>query len=553
MALSYLIGLPVLVTFYNTFLANESGGFGFGYVTALFTISSHSNSLLNLLLVAVGSTCLALVVGSWLAWVIARTDTPWRRILEVLIIFPIFLSTLAVAIAWFFLGSPRAGLINLILRTFLNSDGFVNVVSPAGVISVMGLSYAPYVFLFTVGAFKSIDTSLEEASTILGGSWFQTLRRVAMPLILPSLMASAIVVFLTATAEFAIPAILGYPAGFVPASVAIYEDTSATYPPRYDEAFALSAVLLLVGLVLLLLYRKVVGVSSSRFATIVGRGYRTNLVKLGRWKWLAWLTGVIYVLLSVVLPFSALVYASFTNYLSPQFTPGNFNLWGNFSTAFQIVYALPAIINTLILAGVGSSITIMLGFLSSHTIVKTDYSGRKAIDYFTVLPIAVPGIVLGLGIFWTYLIFPIPSWIRASLLMLLIAGIAHNIPFAVRSLSASLLQVSKELEESSTLLGAAPFQTFRRVLIPTVKTPILASWTLLIIFFMRELSTIIFLVTPNTTVLSVLIWDTLQEYTGNVGAALSLIQTVMMLVTVLVLRRVLRVSLSMGAYDAYRG
>lgn len=543
--LCYLIAFPLILIIRGAFWSGSpqtpGGWFTLDHIARSYTNPRFHQAFIDLFTMAIGTTVIALIIGVLLAWILARTDTPGRSTLEILVAFPLFLSAMANAISWYILGAPKSGIINVFFNDLFHIPPFVNLVGAIGVIWVMGLSYSPYVFLFCIGCFRYMDPSLEEASTVLGGSWSKTFYKITLPMLLPAVFTSAILVFLIAAGEFAVPGVLGVPGGFLPVTITIWESL-AWYPADYGAASALSLGLLVICVTSLILYRKMMKKNVTRFATITGRGYRPRLIKLGKWKYLTLIACLLYVLFAVILPYIALTICAFTKYMARHYTLDMFTLQ-NFQRIFAMKITMPAITNTLILAIVGSTVTVLFGIIISYLVLRTKWHGLGLIDYISMMPIGIPGIILGVGMLWAYYSLPLPIPIYGTIVILVMAALVHSLPLAVRPASAMLVQIHTELEDSSKILGASTLHTLRKITIPLVKSSVLANWTLLFVMMVREISTIILLITPRTLTLSVLMWDVMESGEVNIAASLCLIQAILILVVILIAQKAFNFSL----------
>lgn len=522
---SVLILLPLGYLIFGAFSTGYPGQRGseltLGNIAIVYFSSKYVGPLITTLVLAFVVTLLVTPVGTLLAWLVARTDLPGKRLFELLIIVPIFLSPLLGALAWLALAAPGSGFINGLGQVLLGRrTDLVDIYTFPGIVFVMFLYYVPYTYLFTIGALKNLDPALEDAARMIGGGIFATLRRVTVPLVLPALVSSALLVFVMSAELFAVPAMLGVRGKIETVPLLIFMGFQYNLAPP-GEVAALATMLMWVTLAGILLYRRMVALS-RRYVTVSGKGYRHRLVKLGRWKYAALAVVWLYILTAVVLPFVALVLGSLLRFLTARLTLRSFTL-DNYLALAQ-PGNLTAIQNSLILSVVGATLTIGLAFAVSFLIVRGKSRVGSTVDYIAALPVAVPAMALALGILWAYTSLPLP--IYGTVFMLLIAYVTRFIAYSVRVASGSLHQIDPELEEAGRVAGLSNLGTFWRITLPLLRPSVVSAWTLVFILVVVEISATILLYTADTRTLSVVMWNAV-EMTGSVGAfTIGVLQTV---------------------------
>ena len=477
-------------------------------------------------------------VGVALAWLIARTDIPARAWTENAIIAPLYLSPFVGALAWLVLGSPNAGLLNGFARDVLGIQGpVIDVMTAKGVILVMALYNVPYAYMTVSAALKGMDPSMEEASYLNGAGILRTALRITFPVVRPAVVSAFFFVFVLTIGTFSIPAALGGTGTMPFLAVDIYRAV-ATYPLDYARAAAIGTMLFWISLVGVTLYR-FASHAAARFVTVTARGYRMRVIRLRAWRIPALALVVAYVVLAILLPYCALIYVAFTSYTSASILEAKFTL-ANFWSVAGSVAVRQAFGNTLIVSVLVPTFCVGLGLVLAYATRRLKVVGRSVLDYVAMFPIAVPGIVFGTGIFWTYLMTPA----YGTIWILVIAFVASYIPFAYRMIDTSIIQIDKALEEASAVCGASHWRTLRQITFKLVRPGVLSAWILVFIFSVREISAAILLASPSNKVLSVMSWDYLEF--GNVqnAAVIGLLQTVILLSGILVGRYVLRVKLS---------
>jgi iron(III) transport system permease protein len=379
-----------------------------------------------------------------------------------------------------------------------------------GLIFVISCYTFPYVFVLVANALDRIPGDLEDASSILGGSAWTTARRVTVPLAMPALLAGALIAFLQAMTLFGSPAILALPAGFHTMTTKIW--SLFQYPPKLELAAAASLPLLLLTVALLRAEALILG--RRGYSVVGGRQGDPRRVPLGKWKWVALAAAFLVLLNPVFLPYGALLNAAFSRVPSEFVSLENLTLHNIEFVFFELSSTGIAFRNTLILctsaATIGTVMAVVVAYITSRKII----TWHRALGFLATAPVAVPGIVLGVGLFLTYTRPPLVLY--GTLWILLIAFITIALPAAYQQLQSAFRAVNPDLEEASRILGATRLATLGRITAPLLRTSLIATWCFIFIGVIRELSAAVMLFTSDTKVISVLIFD-LNE-SGDLGA-----------------------------------
>ncbi len=487
----------------------------------------------NTVLVGTGTTLLAVAVGGGLALILARINTPGRAVLGQLVTLPLYITPLLTAIAWSWLGSPRGGLINLFARRFLGIDSLVDLQTPGGVIFVSALAYVPLPFLLIGAALRGMDPSLEESARVHGATTLESLRRVTLPLVLPATLGSGLLVLVQAMGLFSVPAVLGMPRGFYVAGTEIYRLLN-NFPPRVSQAAGWGVMLLVVTAALVWLQGAVL--SRRSFVTVTGRAFRPRVLEVGRARYFLAAGAWAYVAASVVLPVGTLLWAALVGFITID--PGlmEFDLWHFRYVLFQYPKTYLAMQNSLILGAATATSACALGLGVSWVIVRTRSRVRGYLDQVSMFPLAMPSMVLALGLLWVYVGLKVLP-IYGTIWVLLLAYVTHYLPFGVRAGAGALRQLHSELEDAARMTGASWAKTVRWIVLPLTRPTLIATWTLLFILSMQEVSSSILLYTSRTTVLSVAVFDLWEAGNVNALAALSVMQLAITFLALLVIFR----------------
>ncbi len=499
------------------------------FVSVLGNPNVH-HALGNSLIACAGGTALAVAIGLTFSWIVVRTNTPCKGFIGAASMIPLFVPPLVAGVAWSILGSPKSGLINTMMK-WAGLDWRIDVYSMAGLIIVFGMYYAPYVYMFTASALRNMDPSLEEAAEISGVGPVRTLFTITFPLIAPAIISGMLLSFIVMLGIYGIPAVLGAPANISVLTTYIFKLTNWS-PPLYSTAAAVAIILMVVTGALVVLQQRVL--SGKSFTTVAGKAFRPRSLDLGPWRWLTLGMALVYLFVVVVLPLLALVVAAFRRFL---FIPNAASLFEmrhysfvHFESIFDNPLTMRSIWNTMEVGLITAVLGGVLAFAIGYTVHRGSVPGRRGIDLIATLPVAIPGLVIGVAYLWAWI--GLPGGLYGTIWILALAFVARFIPDTMKALSTSFLQIHKELEEAAWVCGKGLIGTIRTIVLPLARPGIVAAMTLLFILAIRELGSSLFLYTSDTTVMAVLLLDYYEG--GNTGktAAFSLVQTALLAVLI---------------------
>jgi iron(III) transport system permease protein len=486
--------------------------------------------LLNSFIFGLGAAGLSVAFALALAWITIRTNAPFRRLFELTAIIPNILPPILVAISWVMLLNPSNGLINGLFVKFLGLEkGPFNIYSMAGLIFVEALVLTPLAFLIIAAALKSMDPSLEESAKTLGSGELGVMSRITFPLMRPAILAAATLNFVRAVESFDTPAIIALPARIEVFTTKIWREALGSFPTNHNLAAAYGVGILMVALLFVYLYRRFTSQVES-FSTVTGKGFRPHQIDLGKWKYLASAVAFLLLLLLVVLPILVLLLVA----ILPYYHVPTWKTWSNLTLDhFRYIWLTPrvhrAFANSLFLALLGATVCMLLASLASYITVRTKIAGRGILEGLVFIPWAFPGTALALGLLWAYIDFPIPVY--ATIWIILIAYVTRFLPYGMRAVSSTIIQVHKELEEASVACGAGFLATFRRVLIPMMRPGVMAGWIILVTIFMREFSATLFLYSPGSEPLGPLLYflylDGMRGRVAAIGLVISVISVIL--------------------------
>lgn len=524
----FLVLYPLLMLVYGSFMGGarpgEAGTFSLqGYVEAYGDADTWA-VLWTTIWLALVRSFLSVAMGVFLAWVVTRTNTPWRRTFEVLIWLQFFCPYLPMTMSWVQLGAPNVGYLNqLMVLLFPIEKGFINIYSYWGIIWVSCAHWASIAFFLVAPAFRGMDASLEESSRMCGASKSRTFLRITAPILLPSILAATMVIIVDLMESFEVELLLGYQKGIFVYTTKLWTMLSFS-PVNYAVAMPLTMMFLAILFTLIFIQQRVFAGKQASFVTVTGRGFAVRPTDLRKWKYLTFAATLAYVFFSTLLPLGVLIMGSFMK-VSGVFVKDPFTL-KHWRMMLDDPRLFAAIENTLILAFTAATVGTILYFLISYIVVRSKYPGRHALNFISWLPWGIPGLVIGLCFLWAY-VGGIGTWLNdafgiviyGSMGLLALALIVRGLPLGVRALSGSMMQVGKELEESSRVLGASWTTTARRIVGPLVAPGVFAAWLLLFSIAARNLSTVILLYTPNNRTLAIISFEYWQG--GDYGAGLT--------------------------------
>lgn len=509
--LIWLIMVPLAVVIFGAFRDGQPGQPG--TYTLMKFVEAYKGTLVktvgNTLVFALGAAVLAMTFGTFLAWVTERTDAPLRTLIYAISLFPLIAPGVLMASAWVLVLHPRIGIINVWARSLFGIEGtLLNGYSMGGMIWAQAIDQVSLPFLLMCAAFRSMDPSLEEASFVSGARFGTTMRRVTLPLMLPALLAVFLLVFVRAIESFDVPAVLGMPGG-VPVFATQVFLAVWDIPQDYNVASAFGVGYLAISLFLLFLYHRATRMS-ERYVTVTGKAFRPRSMQLGHWRWPASLLSMLLLVISVGLPVFVFTWTSFVKfYQVPSLSQlPHFSL-DNYREILELPHTLQSIYNTLLVGILSALIIVLIASIISWIVIRTRIRGRKFLDFLSFAPIAIPGTVMGLALLWLYLVIPIP--IYATLWILILAFVGKYITVAVRSTHASMQQISKELEEVSTVSGASWVRTFRSVVLPLMAPGLVVAFIYSLSLTFKVLSMPILLGSVDTKLMSVTIYNLYQD------------------------------------------
>jgi iron(III) transport system permease protein len=514
-----------------------------------FTLSNYvalwapalGHAIANTLVVSIGGTAIAMTIGCVLAWLAARTDIPFKPLVHLCGLMPLFISLVVASITWSLLAAGRTGYLNIIFDS-MGLPFHINVQSLFGITFVHGLYYVPYPYIFVYSALTLVHPDLEEAAAVHGGSLSQSLRRVTFPLVKPAIVGAMLLVLVSTAEEFPVPSILGGPVGIETLSIRIYE-LATRVPGDPNQASAVS--ILLTAIVCMLVYTQRKILRGRDYRTLTGKGIQVRPIRLRWLKWIAVAFVGLYGFVALGLPILALIQGSIRGSLyipnvAAFFDPKQLSL-EHLIEAINSEEVHTGLINSFSAGILTAIFGGTLYFALAYVVNRTELKGRQILEYMSMVPLALPALVMGLGILWTWVSVPLP--IYGTLAILVIAFATRFMPQGYRAVSSSISQIHDDLEEAAMIAGASRVQAVRRITLPLLRGAIVSTMFLMVVLSMRELTASLFLYTSNTRVLSIVIFEAYENGFWTSVASISLIYTTILVILTLVGRRWMRADL----------
>lgn len=487
---------PVLVVFWRSF---TTGKLGF---TVALNVENYMRvfgdkdiwaMLNNSVLYAAGAAALGTGLGGLLAWIVARTNTPGKALVELMPLYPILMPPIMKNIAWILLLAPKSGILNGMLDQYLGiSTPVFNAFSMAGMIWTFGLACVPLGYLFLLPVFLSFDPSLEESAYIAGSKPMHTMLKITFPLAVPAFLSAFVLNFLRGLRSFETPVLQGTPANIHVFVSRVYDSMALEFNTGLATAY--SVVLVVMSIVTLYFYVRATRFS-ERYATITGKGYRVKVIDIGPWKYLTFLTVFLYFLFGILLPFIVLIVVSMIPYYDFETFmsfPSNAVLT-NYYKVMKHPSFVTGLYNSLTLSVIIAIVTVFLGIVMAFTIYRTRTYGTKIFEFIGTLPLAFPPLVLSVGLVIIFLGTPLYNSLWALGLGLFVA----YFPYAFRNASGAIVNIHKELDEAAWVHGAKWRHVFFKITLPILKPSVGGALFYIFIEAVRSVDVAVLLAAPG--------------------------------------------------------
>jgi iron(III) transport system permease protein len=500
----------------------EGGGvFTLGAYRDLFADAKFWHAALNTLGYAGMTTALSVVAGGAVAILVARTDLPGRRLYGRLTLLPLLLPSLGIVLGWIVVWGP-GGYLSSLFHTHLHLPTLdVNTIPGMSVIEATRL--LPVAYMTCEAALARADSSLEDAARSAGAAPLRVLRSVTIPMLRPALLNSGTLIFTLCIASLGIPLLLGTPRNIQFVSTYLYLQWTNGSTPDSPIVSAGAMLLLAVATLLLLLRIRMLG-AEARYVSVAGKAGRTAMLRLRGWKWPLGIAVALYIAFSTLVPVLGLALMSFVAFLTPLIAPWHLFTWSNWDILGSGVY-LRSIEHSALLALVGGILTTVVVALATLVAHRSKLPTRRALPFVMLYPRAIPGLIIGIGFFWAFLLTGgVGSWLRGGIWGILLAFCIRNLPFAYVVMYPTMARIGEELDRASRSVGASWWRTCRSIVLPLLKPALFASFVLMFVEILNDYDPALFLVRPGTEVIGTTMLDTfLQGIVGPV-ASLAMVQ-----------------------------
>ncbi len=498
MIVDFMLVFQILPLGFLLFRAiTPQGSFSLETFGRLFSYNMNRSALVNTVVGGLAAMVLGTLIAFPLAWLVGRTNLHGRRFFRRLFVLTYMVPPYVGAMAWLRLLNPNVGTVNLALRGLLGlsaATGPINVYSLGGLVWVLTTFYYPYAFITISRAMEKMDPSLEEASRVSGASPFITLARVTLPIMTPSLIAGALLVFVSAASCYGIPSIIGAPGKVHTVTTRIIE-----YYGRGTQGLndATGLAVFLMALAILILYLSDFVIAKKQYITVSGKSVRPNIVDLRAWRVPLTVLVSLFAGLIVLLPFATILTTSLKIDVGKSvLEAGNFTL-NQWSTVFSRSETMGSLRNSLVFASVAATAGIAVAMTMSYLLQRTRIPGRRLPDFLITLGSGSPSVVIALGLIMSMQgRFGVNIYNTAWILI--VAYLIKYMMMGMRTVTSAISQIHVSLEESSQIAGASWVGTMRRVTGPLIFPSIAAGWFLIFIpcFYELSMTTLLY---SNTT------------------------------------------------------
>jgi iron(III) transport system permease protein len=499
-----IVIIPIFMIIYNAFFFE--GKMELEMFKTQLTDDKNLDAMWNTVKIALFATVLGTIMGVFYAWLLGRSDIPMKGVMRALFNIPYMFPPFLGAMAWDLLLNGRSGYLNRFLVTTFGLQKMpFNINTIAGIVFVEVSYYFPFVFMQVISAFERMDPTLEESARIAGAKQGTVIRKITLPLVKPAISAGALLILTTSLAHFGVPSILGYAQGIYTLPTRIYAviyNSGGSFEGIRQGA-VLSVMLVIVVALALVLQNKIL--STGNYDIIKGKSMRPTLIKLRGAKYPLLLVAIATLLLIVVVPLVMIVLISFIKAYGLPIKPENFTT-AQYAKVFKAGGTMDSIRNSLFLSITAGIVSMFLGTMIAYVVQKIRPKGKEVLEIVSVLPYAIPGTVLSIGV--------ILAWsgslgvkLYNTIWIILVAYLARYLSFSMKTSSAALLQVHSSLEEAARVCGASHTESLADVTLPLIRPAMVSGFFLIFLPAMREVTTSILLYGPYTRTLGVQIYS----------------------------------------------
>jgi iron(III) transport system permease protein len=501
---AFFVLYPLALLLYGSFVVPRPGGgtsFGIGAWLSAWNQAGTVQSVINTATRTVATEVISLPLAIAIAWLVARTDLPGKRVIDNLMWIAFFLPALPVLLGWILLFDPDYGLVNqLLTKIFGVAQSVFDIYTFTGIVFAHLASRSISTkYIFLVPAFRNLDSSLEEAARVVGAGTLRTIAHILVPLLLPAILITAAISLIHSFESFEIELILGPPINFYVFSTKMYQLMQQS-PPLFSEATVLGLAILIVILPLILWQQRLLG--TNRFATVTGKAQQ-HAFALRRWRWPLLALLSVFGLFTTIVPGICLILGTFMNIF------GRFDLarvWtlDHWHEVLADPLLLRALGNTLTMASAAAIVGVLWFALVAYISVRTRYRWRRLLDFVTWLPASLPGVILSLGLLWMFLTVPFFRPLYGTIAVLVIAVLINAATTSTQLVKGNMVQVGAELEEAAYVAGAGRAATYARIVLPLLAPVLLSAALYIFSTAARNVATIVMIATGGNRPLALL-------------------------------------------------
>jgi iron(III) transport system permease protein len=523
--LIFLVLYPILMLLTASFFTGQPGAWGqftlAGY-RELYETEGIAEIFFNSLIYASARTGISLLLALIFAWAVARSQIPYRGLMEVLLPIPFFIPDLLTAISWVMIANPQNGLINQFFFSYFGvREPVVNIYGWGGLIFHSVLSTTAFLYLLLVGFFYNMDPSYEEASTACGASQFLTTFKITLPMLLPAILGVSILSFIRGLESFEDPYLFGTPGGVYVFANEIYRVLRHRHPPQYNAATGLAVILMIVTFILVATQWKILG--NRQFTTISAKGYQPRRINphplIG---WSIFALFIVYFTLAILIPLTQIFVSSFFKVFG-LYNPEHFT-FDNWLKVLRDPRTMGGLRNTIIFSTLAAAGVITLGGFIGYIRIRTKHWLGPTMELTAWLPWTLPGIVLGLALLWAWISLPQPFNLYGTSAIVILGFIVNGLPLGTRTMQSAIMQVSKDLEECSMVHGASWLQTMAYIVLPLLRIGIAGAFVIVFALSARSLTIPLLLYSYGTETLTISLLYYYEEGYRNITAVIAVIQ-----------------------------
>ena len=515
--LLFLVAAPFAQLFATSF-SDPDGGLTLSNYAEAYGRARYINALWNSLQLGFWASALCVLFAVPIAWAVARTDTPGKGLMNIMVLAAFVTPPYTGAIGWILLAGPNSGWLNEAYMAITGAEaGILDIYTFSGLVFIVAIYSFPFIYIFTSAALELVSSEMEDAANILGASTWRTTMKITLPLVLPAIIGGIIITFLEAIALFGSPALIAIPGRFDVVTTQLYQFFS--YPIRVEVAAAYAMPLL--GITVMLFYFQRLLTRRKGYVSLTGKGGERRMIKLGWYRWVTFGYAMFVAALSVFLPYLFLVQAAFSKAWGRGFDWDNFTFSNFYYIVVEHDMARQSVVNSIVYGGAAAFLAMVIALVIAYIVHRRLVPFGNVLAFLCVAPFVIPGIVLAIGFFAAYA--PPPIALYGTAWILIFAFTARFLPIAYVNSAAAMRSMNPEMEEAVRILGGSRMTAIRKVVAPLMKRSLIGTWLLVFIPATRELSAAIFLYSHDTRTMSIMIFDMSEEGNFEYLAALALL------------------------------